>query len=854
MVERLVSPLPVDARLLRSAYDRLPLSLALSLAVIGLFAVPLWPVFPHGDIGAWAAVLVSVIGLRMVLWLCHRHWADTEVAQGPHWRVLFVAGALLSGMSWAYGPFTLIREAAADYNFLLALTVVGVAAVSMGALVADLAAMWLLQSAMLLPTAWRLMTTGGKVETLCAAMVIACLLTLMMTGRAANRAARRQLEADAALERHALEAGRARERAERASIAKSRFLANMSHELRTPLNAVIGAAQLIENDQGDAVRRAELTAAIRRSGTNLLALIENILDLSRIEAGELHVAPRDFHLVDSIEAVLATGGIGARAKGLALACIVEAELPAWRHGDSALLRQVVLNLLGNAIKFTPAGEVVVHVREGAQPSSVCIDVRDTGIGVPPEQQPHVFEPFRQAEDGADRRFGGTGLGLAIVAQIAQALGGTVRLHSEPGRGSCFSFELPLPAAVPAPAEPPPLGLRVAYVEPHEAGAQALDALLRRMGCTPRRCRSAAELRAWAVDTGRAPDAWLLLDSDGPDLLPWLEAVGDTLDPRRIVALTSAESDAAFEGRSRLRLPRPLLKPVTRTALASRLLAAPAPMAPGVVPAALCSPAQLAARTRVLVVEDDRLNQAIACRLLEHAGYLVEGADDGQAALQALRESVPDIVLMDWQMPDMDGVEVTRRVRAGEAGEAARNVPIVALTANAFADDREICLAAGMNDFLTKPIDHERLLQAIERWRRRDGEPPRLAPPPPSAPAADAPPVFDPAVLRALPMVADGSDPGAADEMLALFVNSVEPALRAIEAAQRTQDRERLLREVHTLKSGAAAVGALAMAALAQRTEAALRTGEDEVVDPAMALRSAFDTLRARLPAASKGMP
>ena len=637
----------------------------------------------------------------------------------------------------------------------------------------------------------------------------------------------------------------AKEQAEAANTAKTRFLANMSHELRTPLNAVIGAAQLMKAGDQDAERRAQLVDAIQRSGTNLLGLIESILDLSRIEAGELALHPQDFHLVECIDAALVTAGLGARAKGLQLACIVAPELPAWRHGDSARLRQVLLNLLGNAVKFTLDGEIVVRVDAGSAPDDVRIRITDTGVGIPAASLPHVFEPFRQADEGADRRFGGSGLGLAIVRQLVDAMGGQVRVDSAPGRGSCFELTLPLPPAHAAAPEPAPPARQVAYVEPHEPSALALQALLARMGCAPHRCHDAADVASWcaAHHPGEAGERWLLLATDAAHAAELLEPAGALLEARRVVGMSSLESYDADLAHETLRLPRSVTKPVTRSALASRFVTPAERPITQPLPLDQMTSEQIEAMTHVLVVEDDALNQAIVCGLLRHAGYRVSAVGDGLGALEALRRESFDLALMDWQMPDMDGLEVTRQVRAGAAGAAAQRLPIVALTANAFAEDRQACLDAGMNDFLTKPVLAAGLMATIERWTRR------RAPASRPAAAADAglpdvasPAVFDRRLLAELPMVADGSQPDYADEVLDLYMNSLPGTLVAVRQAIARDDRRTLQRNAHTLKSASASVGALAVAAAAARIEQALRGGVAPAADMAEQLQHEIERL------------
>ena len=505
---------------------------------------------------------------------------------------------------------------------------------------------------------------------------------------------------------------RTAERAEAASLAKTRFLSNMSHELRSPLNGVIGAAQLLQTAGADAGRRDELVGIIHTSGMNLLGLIDSILDLARIESGAMALHDIDADFVECVAAAMATAAVPARAKGLQMATVIDPALPAWRRGDTLRLRQVLLNLLGNAVKFTLQGEVVLRVKAGRSPDELMFQVSDTGIGMEPAALRTIFDPFRQADDSTTRRFGGSGLGLAICRQVVQLLGGTLDVDSEAGEGSCFTVTLPFPVSDSGPPLTPAGGAPVHYWEPHEASAEAFAAMVTRLGHRPVRCLGASD----ACAVARSGDGWLFIAADTPGGSDLLEACGSGMPAGHVVAMTGAEAV-----RRPRHWPASVTKPVAPASLAARLSARTPPP-----PATVALPSgpegeEHRRRHRVLVVEDEPVNQAIVGSMLNQAGFAVVLASDGAAALEAFAGSRFDLVLMDWQMPDMDGLEVTRRLRAGGAGEHGKHVPILALTANAFAEDRAACMAAGMNDFLTKPVLGTDLVGAAMRWTRRPRE-------------------------------------------------------------------------------------------------------------------------------------
>jgi len=703
--------LEVERRLLDEAYGRLALNMLMTAVSVSIFTVPMFLLFPQLAIGAWVAALV----LNVVAGLAVRVWFRRSARELRRGRLLFVTHSTLSGASWAVGPTLLAVDGIGAHWALLVSILLVVCAVAMSTQAAQRAGMQAFLSAALVPPTVAAWSTGGEMERLCALVFVVGLVCLVLVGRKSSQALRDLFATEVRLRNAIADAGAAREHAEAASVAKTRFLANMSHELRTPLNAVIGGAQLLRAEQADPERQAYLVDAIQRSGTHLLGLIENILDLSRIEAGEMPLHQVDFQLVECLESAVASAAVPAQAKGLRLVCVAAPSLPSWCRGDQARLRQIVLNLVGNAVKFTAAGEIVVDVQPGAAAGLVRFEVKDTGLGISPEAQAYIFEPFRQADDSAGRRFGGSGLGLAIVRQLVEAMGGRIHVSSEPGTGSTFRFDLPLPEVPPPQPAPAPLGLRVAFFEPHEASARALDATLARLGCEPYRCTGPGALEAW-LQAGDDSRSWLLVATDTSAATVFLDRARALLGSDRVIGMSSDVDGAVEHERTGVWVARRIIKPVTRAVLAGGLTGNAGTDARPVAPARVVD---ATAPIRILVVEDDPINRNIVCRLLAHAGWETVAAADGGEALATFEAGRFDLVLMDWQMPDMDGLEVTRRLRTGAAGPAGAMVPIVALTASAFAEDRAACLAAGMNDFLTKPVLADRLTAAVERWTVRD---------------------------------------------------------------------------------------------------------------------------------------
>jgi two-component system, sensor histidine kinase and response regulator len=618
---------------------------------------------------------------------------------------------------------------------------------------------------------------------------------------ARNMTARIQLEAELI---------EARQAAEAANRAKSSFLANMSHEIRTPMNGVIGMTELLLNTEMSADQRGYLSL-VRQSADSLMTVLNDILDFSKIEAGKMELEKHEFDLRDAIGDTLQTLAVRSAEKGVELAYVVRADVPDCLVGDVGRLRQIIINLVGNAIKFTQQGEIVVEVVvETLTKDQVSLHVRvtDTGIGIPREKQEDVFQSFTQAEGSTTRRFGGTGLGLTISRQLAELMKGRLWLESEPGKGSVFHFTALFDLGVekPAAARHMPetlLDLPVLVVDDNATNRMILEQMLRNWAMKPICAASGPEALQILEVAQKEPSPirlvlldYMMPDMDGIEVTRHVrERFGE--EAPKILILSSGSRFAESAGAALVGVERFLTKPVKQSDLFDAITRAmgsatsedrsiisndtPKSLSPGPM--------------NVLLVEDGRVNQMVAIKLLEDRGHIVTLANNGREAVDILARTTFDAILMDIQMPEMNGYEATAVIRQREVA-TGKHVPIIAMTANAMKGDREQCLAAGMDDYISKPVHSALLYATIEKYA--DLNPLREAAahdaPVPQESQADAVPAFDADAFKA-----SIGDVALMRELIAVFFEDSKKLLADAQQALGKRDAEALYHAAHSLK-------------------------------------------------------
>lgn len=650
----------------------------------------------------------------------------------------------------------------------------------------------------------------------------------------------RQMAVDALL--------KAKEAAEEANRAKSEFLANMSHEIRTPLNAVIGMAELLLDTSLTQTQRDYLKM-VHESGESLLSVINDILDFSKIEAGKLDLINKPFDLRETVGDMMKPLGVRAGGNGLELTCHFASDVPAVIEGDPHRLRQIIVNLVGNAIKFTEQGEIDFDVTVDSRDNGnvdLHFQIRDTGIGIPDHKLGTIFEAFEQADSGSTRQYGGTGLGLAICARLVDLMGGKIWVESKIGEGSTFHFTVPFPVTradrIPHPRVAARIqGTRVLIVDDNATNRTILDEIARSWGMRTQLAADAEEglmLLKEAYSVGD-PHALLLTDvempgKDGIDLIAATRDIPNLKDTL-VIVLSSSERPTTRKRCEDLRISSFLMKPVKQSELFDAIIVALGVASPedenevksiGGLPKIR--------PLKVLLAEDNRANQRLAIALLEKWGHNVTLAESGKQAIDHWENGQFDLIVMDVQMPEMDGLQATQVIREREK-ERGGHVPIIAMTAHALAGDREKCLDAGMDGYTSKPLRIQELHQAIAEFFATEETP--------SAENALKPSSSEPRVDWSHALRACDGDKDLFFDLLNLFLEETPELLNALDKAIEENNSEAIHRSAHTVVGSLRIIGPTEAGEVALQIEKVAHQGTiDGAKDLSKQLRDHIDPL------------
>ena len=800
--------------------------------LIGVIAALAWPDAGHDVLVGWV-VAVSFAALVRGAWLfisTRRELSHRAVRNGVRATVTLLA------LAWGVGGAIVLPIVPFETVALILVVLAGIIASALTTLAADPLSLRGFLAGITLPVFVSLATSEQSHHQ--AAAIVVALFTIVMTlvARRAHLTLVDHLEVTARLavsegaaKRAEAVMREARDLAERVARARSAFLANMSHEIRTPMNAVLGFVELILDTELSVEQRRALEL-VRSSSEALLMILNDILDYSKIEAEHLELESIPFDVSKVVHATASLLAVRAREKHLELLAEVAPEVPRVVRGDPTRLRQVLMNLIGNAIKFTEQGEVVVSVSAGAIDGSAEIRfaVRDTGIGIAAQHVGSVFKEFTQADSTMTRRYGGTGLGLAISQRLVRLMGGELGVASEVGRGSEFTFTLSLPVETAPPTRSTALaalgGRRMLIVDDNQTNRRILREMLAAEGIQVEEASTAADglaaLRGAAGRTARYDLA--ILDVQMPDMDGFQLATAvrseKAIAKTNLLMLTSAGQRGDGERCRELGIRGYLTKPLSRADLLEALgtvLAGSSEDAGTPEVVTRHTIAESRRSLRVLLAEDNPVNQQVAVAMLVKRGHEVHVSSNGREAVDAVRERHYDVVLMDIQMPEMDGFEATQAIRAMDKG---KDLPIIGLTAHALSGERERCLARGMSDYLAKPFKAHELFSLVEGTAEG-----KVAPPPPPD-TTTAPPVD----LEGFRMTL--REAGAEQALYSIvdtFVRQAPDRLAALAAAATRGDGAEMAKAAHVYRGAAATIGAGELAGLLERVETTARAGEIE---------------------------
>ena len=792
----------LGARLLREQ----PAALIAHLVLAGAVLAFLWGAAPAAPLLGWAAALFLAISARALA--VKRLDPRTLSPRTLLGRLRLLVTA--SGLAWGVGAAMLTPELDSVQWALILVVLSGLVASGAATLAADQVAYRLFLVGTLAPMPIAILMHGRDRAHVFAVLLVAFFVgfVVMLNGRMHRMLVRHLRAADAVV--------RARDAAERAARARSAFLANMSHEIRTPMNAILGLTELALGSELSAEQQRQIQLA-HGAADGLLTILNDILDFSKIEGDHLTLETIPFELPGLAHSAARLLAVRAHERRVELLCEVSPDVPRMVLGDPGRLRQVLTNLVGNAIKFTHEGEIAVRVSVDARTDAeavVAFAVRDTGIGIPPDKLDAIFDAFGQADVSTTRKYGGTGLGLAISQRLVRLMGGEIRVRSEPGKGSEFRFAVrfPVETASADVSERRPLeGTRTLVVDDNATNRRLVTGMFAAAGVSVDEAENAdagiAALRR--AHASGAPYELVIIDChmpgrDGFDLAadvmrdPDLRAV-------RLLMLTSGGVRGDGQRCRELGIRGYLTKPVSQAELLDAAVAVLGPASPAAV-VTRHSIAEARRSLRLLLAEDNPVNQEVAATMLRARGHRVDVVGNGREAVEAVASRHYDLVLMDVQMPEMDGLAATGAIRATAGREAT---PIVALTAHASGVERERCIAAGMNDYLSKPFKAHELFAMVEETAAK------------AAPAA-------PVDLEAFrDTMREAGAEAAVDGIVALFGAGARERLAAVRAALGTGDAGAIAKAAHAFRSAAGTVGAQRLAALLQEVEGAARDGAVE---------------------------